>query len=737
MTALGLLLVVAVAYAATRDGMTTGLLSAALAVVLLFAAGVVFQDTGISSQLAIHNASFTVAFVAVAFMVGRLHERLKNVHGVHHRVRAEMLDADERLSNVLESVTDGFVTVDEDWRLTYVNRSAERIFGLPRGKIIGRSGLEVFPEGVGSRIHQQLDRARSEHVPIEFESWYSPGDRWFEVRAYPAADGGLSVYFRDVTRRKRAQESIALQARLLDAVGQAVVGVGVDGVVFYCNRAAEELLGWEARAVQGKQSVTAMHPDNVTARHELMQRIAAGLGWAGETALQRSDGSTFPAHVSDSPIRDTDGTVIGMVRVASDATAHHADQRAQRLLAEAGAALAATLDYEHTLRTLLDFVVPALADCCIIDVTEPDGTTRRSECAWSAEVAGGAAVRQTRRTTAEHAWSARLLNQSEAVLISRVTDEVLAALTPDSSEVARLRAAPARHIIVAPLNVGGRKLGTLVTVGTTRSYRHADFELIKELARRAAFALDNAMLYEVASMANQSKSDFLAVMSHELRTPLTTVMGYTDLLLAGVSTQLTAQSQTYVERIRTAAWHLLGLIEQILIYARLEVGRERVHIEKVQIARMLRDAAELIEPVASEKGLRFHFSEPPETAIVETDSTKLRQILLNLLSNAVKFTESGGVELDARVSDDRVEFMVQDTGVGIAPEHQQRVFDSFWQVDQSATRKEGGTGIGLSVSRKLARLLGGDLTVNSTVQQGTTFTLILPRAPLTRAPGSG
>jgi signal transduction histidine kinase len=181
-----------------------------------------------------------------------------------------------------------------------------------------------------------------------------------------------------------------------------------------------------------------------------------------------------------------------------------------------------------------------------------------------------------------------------------------------------------------------------------------------------------------------------------------------------------------VERIRTAAWHLLGLIEQILIYARLEVGRERVHVEKVPLDRVLRDAAELIEPVASEKGLQFHRKEPEAGAYVETDVTKLRQILLNLLSNAVKFTDAGKVELEARVTDSGVEFMVHDTGVGIAPEHQQRVFDSFWQVDQSATRKEGGTGIGLSVSRKLARLLGGDISVRSTPQQGTTFTLQLP-----------
>jgi signal transduction histidine kinase len=306
-------------------------------------------------------------------------------------------------------------------------------------------------------------------------------------------------------------------------------------------------------------------------------------------------------------------------------------------------------------------------------------------------------------------------------------------LTTDENELNRLRNAGVRHVIVAPLNVGGRKLGTLTAVAITRSYDEGHLDLVGELARRAAFAIDNAVLYETASMANQSKSDFLAVMSHELRTPLTTVMGYTDLLLAGVTAQLPQQSQTYVERIRSAAWHLLGLIEQILIYARLEVGRERVHVEKVNVARVLRDAAELIEPVAHEKGLDFVLREPPMDVFVETDATKLRQILLNLLSNAVKFTEQGGVELEAVVKGTQVHFMVHDTGVGIAVEHQQRVFDSFWQVDQSDTRKSGGTGIGLSVSRKLARLLGGDITVRSTIEEGTTFTLVLPQSGLTKA----
>ena len=517
---------------------------------------------------------------------------------------------------------------------------------------------------------------------------------------------------------------------LLNAVSQAVVAVDTTGVIYYCNAAADDLFGWRGAALVGRSLAELQANDN--GLEELQGRIARGQAWTGDVSMRRRDATTFPAHVSDSPILDHDGAVIGMVRIASDASARIAEQHEQRLLAEAGAALASTLDYEHTLVTLVEFVVPALADCCFIDVTEPDGDVRRIETAWSAALGHPGATRLTRRSQARTASGARLLkSESEGVLIDHITDDILRQITTDANELNRLRSAGVRYVMIIPLNVGGRKLGTLTTVAITRSYDRGDLELVTELARRAAFAIDNSMLYETAHMANQSKSDFLAVMSHELRTPLTTVMGYTDLLLAGVTAQLPKQSQTYVERIRSAAWHLLGLIEQILIYARLEVGRERVHVEKVPVIRVLREAAELIEPVAHEKGLQFALHEPASDASVDTDATKLRQILINLLSNAVKFTESGTVELEGRVRDEDVEFLVHDTGVGIAPEHQQRVFDSFWQVDQSATRKEGGTGIGLSVSRKLARLLGGDITVRSTPHEGTTFTVSLPRSGLT------
>jgi signal transduction histidine kinase len=227
-------------------------------------------------------------------------------------------------------------------------------------------------------------------------------------------------------------------------------------------------------------------------------------------------------------------------------------------------------------------------------------------------------------------------------------------------------------------------------------------------------------------IANRAKSDFLAVMSHELRTPLTTITGYTDLMLADVPTALDGKHHAYVKRIRLAASHLLSLIEQILIYARLDARREQPQPERVPVADVLRDAAALIEPVARERGISFSIESVDADTFIESDKTKLRQILLNLLANAVKFTDEGEVRIGAVASNGNVTFTVRDTGIGIEARHLASIFDPFWQVDQSSTRRAGGAGLGLSVTRKLARMLGGEVGVTSEPGGGTTFTVRLP-----------
>ena len=231
---------------------------------------------------------------------------------------------------------------------------------------------------------------------------------------------------------------------------------------------------------------------------------------------------------------------------------------------------------------------------------------------------------------------------------------------------------------------------------------------------------------EVAESANRAKGQFMAVMSHELRTPLNAIVGYTDLLHSEVTGPLTSSQRTHLERIRASSWHLLDLIQDVLSFSRIEAGRETLRISDVDAIELTRDAVNYIERIADEKRLRIECELPYEHLTIVTDPQKLRQILLNLLSNAVKFTDDGGVGIRLRSDDDDVYFEVWDSGPGIDGKNLELIFEPFRQLDQSTTRVKGGIGLGLPVSRRLAHLLGGTLTVKSEPGDGTKFLLRIP-----------
>jgi len=229
-----------------------------------------------------------------------------------------------------------------------------------------------------------------------------------------------------------------------------------------------------------------------------------------------------------------------------------------------------------------------------------------------------------------------------------------------------------------------------------------------------------------AESASNAKSQFLAVVSHELRTPLNAVVGFQDLLAAEVAGPLGEKQQHYLSRANLAAQQLISLIDQILNLARIESGKEEIRVEKTDVSDLAREVAVLVEPLAAKKALQFRVVVPHHQAHIRTDSGKVRQILLNLLSNAIKFTAEGEVELRASEADGAVTFAVHDTGPGIPPQDLDRIFEPFTRSGPNLTVVPGGTGLGLSVSRGLAELMGGSVTVESTVAEGSVFTLHLP-----------
>jgi len=277
---------------------------------------------------------------------------------------------------------------------------------------------------------------------------------------------------------------------------------------------------------------------------------------------------------------------------------------------------------------------------------------------------------------------------------------------------------PGRSIVVLERPIRAASLVSLMTSLLQARDRQYDVrDLMAELGRARRVAED----------ANRAKSDFLAMMSHELRTPLAAIIGFGDLLYEGISGPLGELPRSQVGRIRQGARHLLALIEDILSYSRIEAGKQEVTTEAVNAGDLARELTAVIEPLATKKGLALRVSVPEVRVTITTDARKLRQILLNLLGNAVKFTEQGEVVLTVEHdADGGVAFRVRDTGGGIAPAHLERIFQPFEQVDTSLANRHQGTGLGLGLSRKLAHLLGGELSVESELGVGSTFTLLLP-----------
>ena len=231
--------------------------------------------------------------------------------------------------------------------------------------------------------------------------------------------------------------------------------------------------------------------------------------------------------------------------------------------------------------------------------------------------------------------------------------------------------------------------------------------------------------------ASRIKSEFLATMSHELRTPINAVLGYNSLLREGLFGELTDKQEDALKRMRGAAEHLLSLINDILDLSRVEAGKLHLCATDIELGGFLDKLSEAVGPMAIQKNLAYVVEVDPDVPPMRTDETRLRQVLLNLLSNAVKFTDSGSVTLRAAPGS-TAEFVciqVSDTGIGIEEAHLGTIFEEFTQADQSATRAHGGAGLGLAISRRLIRVMGGTLSVESNVGRGSTFRVELPVTP--------
>ncbi len=292
-----------------------------------------------------------------------------------------------------------------------------------------------------------------------------------------------------------------------------------------------------------------------------------------------------------------------------------------------------------------------------------------------------------------------------------------------------------RGFLAAPLEAKHELLGAVCLLHRAdEAVLETALPTLRALADQAALVVRNIQYNEELARKNDElthldelKSDFMATMSHELRTPLTSIIGYSDMLLSGMTGELNEKQSGFVDSILRGGEALLGLINDILDLTKIEAGRLELNHESVDLRAALLGVLPVVKPRAQDKRIRLSTFLPTDLPLVWADPGKLNQILLNLITNGIKYThENGTVSVEARPLDDMVEIWVNDTGIGIAKEDQGKVFQRFTQIDSSATRLQGGTGLGLAIVRELVDLHGGTIRVQSKLGKGSSFVFTMP-----------
>jgi signal transduction histidine kinase/putative methionine-R-sulfoxide reductase with GAF domain len=400
-----------------------------------------------------------------------------------------------------------------------------------------------------------------------------------------------------------------------------------------------------------------------------------------------------------------------------------------RALAEVGQAVSSTLDLETVLSTIVSRAV---------ELAGMDGGTMYEYDEARAQFH----LRATDRlpeTLVELIRSAPIPKGEGAIGRMAVTGEPVQVpdIRDDSVYRSRGRAllvrSGYRSILAVPLLRENRLLGGLVV----HRKRAGEFEppvigMLKAFATQSALAIHNARLFREIEdksrqleIASQHKSAFLANVSHELRTPLNGIIGFTRIVMRRAQDRLEPKQYENLERILASAHNLLSLINAILDLAKVEAGRIEIRPGEIQLAPVLEQCVRTVEPLVKDS-VTLISAFDGELPLMVVDEEKLRQIVINLLSNAAKFTANGSIEVRAREIDGCVDIAVVDTGIGIAPEKLDLIFEEFEQADPGSTRVHSGTGLGLAIARRLARLMGGDIRVESTPGAGSTFALKLP-----------
>ncbi|MBD0385250.1 MAG: response regulator [Nostoc sp. C3-bin3] len=547
--------------------------------------------------------------------------------------------------------------------------------------------------------------------------------------------------------RQRYQE-------LFDFAPDGYLVTDTNGIILEANRAASIQINVLQRFLIGKSLLTFIaRSDHQTFFNYLTQLQHLDRGGEWEVCLQPREKICFDVALTAVTVCNSEGKAVSLRWLMRDITkrkrlesereqlfaseqaariAAQAAQKRSSFLAEASRVLASCLDYRTTLTSVAQLAVPTLADWCIVDVVENDLAVFNNPVIAASEPQKKALVRELRQrypipVDADYG-PAKVLRSGKSELATTILESSLQRSASNKEHFNLLHQLQLKSQMTVPLIVRECKLGTIIFASAQpgRHYTIVDLAMAEELAQRAAFAIENAQLYQQAQEANRIKDEFLAIVSHELRTPLNSMLGWVQMIRnRKLDEALTFKALATIER---NAQLQRKLIEDILDISRIVQGKIHLNLRKVDLVLVINAAIEAVQPTSDIKDIQVESNLDSSVGEVMGDAERLQQVVWNLLSNAVKFTPSGGrVEVHLKQVNSNAQITVSDTGKGIGADFLPYIFERFRQADSTTTRTEGGLGLGLSIVRYLVEMHSGTVHAASEGEGlGATFTVSLP-----------
>ena len=665
----------------------------------------------------------------------------------HQRSRLET-DRQRRFAQqVMESVPNGLAVIGADGLISYANAAFVRLARSSPQALIGLPISSFLSSTDDAHDYNTLPGRGYEATLTGLDGTQVPVQAFRAPLPESHHDGGSILAVLDLTAAKRAElalvrsraeaNRLALVAKRTDS---CVVITDAGGLVEWVNDGFTKLSGYTPEEVLGKSPGALLQRADFEdpTRRLIRESIRAGRGFDVETTNHTKNGRSYLVHIECQPLFDTHGRLTGFMAIERDIT----QTRRTANLLEAVSSISSTLLSKRVEPAVWVEILAALGraadvDHCHLFELHPeagaDAPRARQLATWTAGDAPPLAA--TDEIPLVHRWHRELLAGREI--------RGLVSSFPDN-ERASIAAHGVRSLVIVPVLTADHLWGFLRfdSCQDDRVWESWGISILRsaaaniglyQVARHESDAL--VLARDAAEKANRAKSTFLATMSHEIRTPLNAVIGMASLL---ETTTLNPQQQDFAETILTSGNFLLELINDILDYSRIESGKIELDASTFFLADLCREAFDVVRLGAMGKRIELTSRIGPRLpARLVGDRARIRQILVNLLNNAVKFTPGGFVTLNVDGREDvggqwNLTFEVKDSGIGISPDALDKLFRPFIQEDSSTTRRFGGSGLGLAISKRLAGLMGGDITVRSSLGEGSTFVVtitLLPAAP--------